>query len=66
MKSHGIFSCLRHNLDCIEDEMRGLCGFLGRFCDGNRRKEKYRPCKKAPFHEPDYCEERCEKCEKYD
>ncbi len=64
MKSRGIFLCLRRNLACLEDEMHGLCGFLGRFCDGEQRKEKCKPCKKSPCDEHDFCESRCEKCEK--
>ncbi len=64
MKSRGIFSSLCQNLDCIEDEMRSLCGFLGRFCAGGRRKEKCKPCKKSPCDTPELCDFRCEKYEK--
>ena len=66
MKSRGIFSCLCHSLDAMEDEMRSLCGFLGRFCAGKKRQERCRPCQKSPCDAPDFCDFRCEECEKRD
>ncbi len=70
MKSCGILSDFCRNLDKAEEELNGLCSFLGRLCRG--RQEKKKPvckqnfCENLSEKEPDFdceCETLKEKCE---
>lgn len=69
MKSCGLLHDLCRNLDCAEEEMRGLCGWLGmRCCPTGKKGSKHSRCfcdnnmKKHPGYH-DECECLNEKCE---
>ncbi len=65
MKSRGIFSCLCHSLDCMEEEMHSLCGLFRkkcRRCDADRQPHGV----KKPCISLLKCDNRAEKCEKCD
>ena len=62
MKSHGIFSRLCQNIDCMEREAESLCSFLAEHC-GKKQKRDCDFCRHTPCKPPknyDFCHKECE------